>query len=407
VLMSPASTDQNQTRQGFVNEELDGLEASIKETRDTITKKQDELAAAFTSRQIADLTAQIAALEGKLTTLQANYAALLQNTQRGAINTMRLVDPAVPPTVPIGPSKMAYLLLAAATGLLISVMGAYVLDYLDDTMKSSSDVERYLGLDTLCSVPYLKALANSNSPLSISHPYATEAYGMLRTNLQFASVGQSLQSLVITSPAASDGKSTVAASIAIALAQTDQKVILVDGDLRRPRAHRLFGLPNNTGLTTAMLQPGCNVDDLLRQTDLPALRVLTSGPLPPNPAAMLSSTRMRAFLNIVKGHADIVVFDCPPAGIFADAAIVAAQSDATLLVVRVGRTRRRMAQRALASIKRVNAQVIGAVLNEIPVRTSDYYYYQDHYRESEVSDTKRNGAHRQAEQPKTVPRQET
>ena len=243
--LTPANAEGvDRSRQAFINQQLDELEASIKTTRDEISKKQSELATMFSARQIADAQAQIAALQSKLSALQTSYAALIQGSQRGAINTITVVEPATLPIQPIGPSKYMMVLVAAAIGFVLAAAGAYLLDYLDDTMKNPADVQAALGLATLGAVPKMNGPSGQGTLLPESPLPVIESYNVLRTNLQFATVGQHLRSLVITSSIPGEGKSLTAANLSIALAQSSQRVILVDGDLRRPRLHKLFHLGN-------------------------------------------------------------------------------------------------------------------------------------------------------------------
>jgi non-specific protein-tyrosine kinase len=364
-----------QQRQAFVKSQLDDLEAKITETKSEIEKKQTDLANMFSAQQIADAQTQIAGLQTKLNTLQANYAALLSNTQQGAINTISVIEPAALPTKPIGPNKPATILLAAAIGLILAAGAAYLLEYLDDTLKNPDDVQKELGLTTLGAVPVIENPGDEMVMLSGSQSAATEAYRVLRTNLQFAAVDRPLRTLLVGSPAPTEGKSLTVANLGAVLAQSGKRVVAVDSDLHRPRLHRLFKLRNNAGLTTALLEERPALDGLLQETAVPGLRVLTSGPLPPNPAELLGSARMKELLGELAAQADVVLLDSPPATALADAAILSTQADGVLLVLDSGRTRREIAKRSLEALKRVNARVIGALLNRMPTRGAGYYYY--------------------------------
>ncbi|MCX6032009.1 MAG: polysaccharide biosynthesis tyrosine autokinase [Chloroflexi bacterium] len=376
IRQTPASSaGETQQRQAFVKSQLDDLEVKIKETQAEITKKQDELGNMFSARQIADAQTQVAGLQTKLTTLQANYAALLSNTQQGSINTLSIIEPPALPTKPIGPNKLATILLAAAIGLVLAGGAAYLLEYLDDTLKNPDDVQKELGLTTLGAVPLIENRDGELAALSGGQSAAAESYRVLRTNLQFASVDRPLRTLLITSPAPTEGKSMTAANLAAALAQAGRRVVLVDTDLHRPRLHRIFKLRNNAGITSALLEEHPALDALLQETQVPNLRVLTSGPLPPNPAELLGSTRMKELLAELTALADIVVLDSPPTTALSDAAILSIHCDGVLLVLDSGKTRREVAKRALEALKRVNARVVGALLNRMPTRGAGYYYY--------------------------------
>jgi non-specific protein-tyrosine kinase len=397
IAISPSGQNgESQKRQAFISGQLNELEDKIKATQAEITKKQEELAGLFSARQIADAQTQIAALQNKLASMQTNYTALLSNTQQGAKNTISTLEQAALPTAPIGPNKSATILLAAAIGFILAAAAAYLLEYLDDTMKNPEDVQKALGLTTLGAVPMLK-LDDGNELIVVTQSQSpvSEAYRVLRTNLQFAAVGQSLDTLMVTSPGPGEGKSMTVANLAGALAQGGRRVILVDGDLHRPRQHRIFGLRNNTGLTTALIaNVAGNLDDILQDTGVTGLRVLTSGPLPPNAAELLGSTRMRELLADLHTRADVVVIDSPPVTALSDAAVLAMQTDGVLLVLDAGKTRRELAKRATEALNRVQARVVGVVLNRMPARGAGYYYYyryDDYYTTKDGSDRK-NGA---------------
>jgi polysaccharide biosynthesis transport protein len=391
IKLSPTgSTPADQPRQSFIDQQLNQLEANIKGTQDEISNKQAELAQMFSARQIADTQALITALENKLTAMQANYASLLQSTKRDATNTITIVEPPTLPSQPIGPNKKATILLAVAIGFILAAAGAYLVDYLDDTLKNPEDIQKTLGLATLGAVPRIGTDTDQNGLLLGGPPTVVEAYNVLRTNLQFAAVADRLGLLLITSPSPHEGKSLTAANLSIALAQASKRVILIDADLRRPHLHKLFGLSNSVGVTSALLQANLSFDSLLCQTVVPGLRVLTSGPLPPNPSQLLSAARMQELLAELEAEADIVILDSPPATAVADAAILSTYVDGVLLVVDAGSTRRDPARKACEALKQVNAPVIGVTLNRMP-RGGDYYYYYRYDNGPDASLSRRNG----------------
>lgn len=213
----------------------------------------------------------------------------------------------------------------------------------------------------------LVTLADPRSPVA-------EAYRSLRTNLEFSSLDKPLRTMIVTSAAPEEGKSTVLANLAVVMAQAGRQVILVDCDLRRPVLHELFGVSNHTGLTTALLDEAA-AELPLRETSVPGLRLLPSGPLPPNPAELLDSRRMAELIQTLREQADIVLFDAPPVIAVADAAILASKVDGVLLVINAGVTKREHAQRAKAALERVNARLVGTVLNNVELDMSLYGYY--------------------------------
>lgn len=203
-----------------------------------------------------------------------------------------------------------------------------------------------------------------------------EAYRSLRTNLEFSSLDEPLRTMVVTSPAPEAGKSTTLANLAVALAQAGRKVILVDCDLRRPSLHDIFGASNTAGLTSVILDDTTSTPPL-RETGVAGLRLLTSGPLPPNPAELLGSRRMAGLIQTLREQADMVLFDAPPVIAVTDAVILASQVDGVLLVLNAGVTRREHAQRARAALDKVNARLVGTVLNNVKLDISLYGYYSN------------------------------
>jgi non-specific protein-tyrosine kinase len=212
----------------------------------------------------------------------------------------------------------------------------------------------------------LIALRDPRSP-------AAEAYRTLRTNIQFSSLDRPLHTLLATSTAPDEGKSTTLANLAVTIAQAEQRVILVDCDLRRPSLHTLFGLSNDVGLTTMILAHD-DAPPPLQETGVPGLSLLASGPLPPRPADILGSRRMEAVIQRLRGMADMVLFDTPPVIAVTDAAVLATRVDGVLLVIEAGRTRRDRARRAREILEKVKANIIGVVLNGARF-DGEYGYY--------------------------------
>ncbi|NPV81507.1 MAG: CpsD/CapB family tyrosine-protein kinase [Firmicutes bacterium] len=205
----------------------------------------------------------------------------------------------------------------------------------------------------------------------------TEAFRTLRTNLQFASLDKPLKSLLLTSTGPGEGKSTVAANLSIAFAQSGKQVILVDADLRRPRLHSLFSLKNDVGLTNMLL--GGNGVDALQDSRIRGLRILTSGPLPPNPAELLGSGAMNSVIQALSQEADIVVYDTPPVIAVTDAAVLAPRVDGVLLVLKLGATSREAAVRAKTLLENSRGRILGIVINDVKNEASYGYYYYYYY----------------------------
>lgn len=210
---------------------------------------------------------------------------------------------------------------------------------------------------------------NPRSPIA-------EAYRQLRTNIQFSSLDNPIKSLLVTSTSPEEGKSTTLANLAITIAQTGSKVILVDCDLRRPTIHGVFGLNNSAGLTSVILD-STGKQMPFQESGVPNLSILTSGPLPPNPSELLGSRRMGEVIEQLKTEADYVLFDSPPILAVTDAAVLATRIDGVLLVVNAGKTKRDLALKAKALLTKVNANLLGVVLNNVKFDASLHHYYAE------------------------------
>lgn len=214
----------------------------------------------------------------------------------------------------------------------------------------------------------LITITDPRSPVS-------EAYRRLRTNLEFASLDRPLRTLLITSAGPDEGKSITLANLAVSIAQSGRRVILVDSDLRHPRLHEVFGLDNQAGLTTIIGQESGDIP--LQESGVNGLRVLAAGPLPDVPADLIASPGMETLIAALREQADIVLFDAAPVVTVTDAAVLASKVDGVLLMINAGRTRREYAQRAKALLERVHARLVGAVLTNVPPDAALDEYYRE------------------------------
>ncbi|MGC9358829.1 MAG: CpsD/CapB family tyrosine-protein kinase [Anaerolineae bacterium] len=217
--------------------------------------------------------------------------------------------------------------------------------------------------------PDLVTLTDPQSP-------AAEAYRTLRMNLQFAALDSDLRTLLVTSPGPGEGKTTTLANLAVTMAQIDQRIIVADCDLRKPYLHRLFDVSNELGLTTMLLEDDALANPPLQETAVTGLSVLPSGPLPPRPADLLGSKRMLKVIDELCKEADVVLFDAPPVMAVTDAAVLATRLDGVLLVVSAGETKREHASDALERLRKINANIVGAVLNNAAIEPSLAGYYR-------------------------------
>lgn len=213
----------------------------------------------------------------------------------------------------------------------------------------------------------LITLEQSKSPIS-------EAYRTLRTNVQFTSVDSKTKKIMITSSGPREGKSTTVANLAVSIAQAGKSVLVIDADLRNPTQHKLFQLGNFEGLSNFLVQHE-EGQNYLKETTVPGVKVLTGGPIPPNPAELVGSQRMKRLIEDVSEQFDVVLIDTPPIIAVTDAAIIAQEVDGVILVLASGEVNKEYAQRAKEQLDKVGAKILGAVINKADMKTSEYYYY--------------------------------
>ena len=216
----------------------------------------------------------------------------------------------------------------------------------------------------------LRSLIVHNNPKSP----AAEAYRVLRTNIQFASVDKPIKVIAVTSAGPEEGKTTTVTNLAISFAQSGNKVLLIDADLRRPRVHKSFDLPNDTGVTTVLAQHA-DFRTCITECKIDNLYILTSGLIPPNPSELLSSNAMKSLIMQLREDFDMILLDSPPVGIVTDAAILSTIADGTILVVSSGKIEIEAAQRAKELLQKVDANILGVVLNNVKKNRKNSYYY--------------------------------
>lgn len=401
-------TSRQQTR---IREALDDLEAEINSREQGIdeTRQQlallgprDETSSEYVRQEQSRLESSLRRDETRLVVLLDSAESFRRAlTQRA--DYLSVYTPAQLPRAAVGVSVPQRTLLGAATGLMIGLGIAFLLEYLDDTIRTPEDVKRTLPVGVLGALPRLQRFDVESEALVVVEDAlqpVSEAFRSLRTSIQFAGVDGPLRTLLVTSPLPTDGKTFTAANLAAVIAQGGQRVILVDADLRRPMQHRLFGFPRDPGLTSEMLSSPVSADDVkpgggrqgsraagerwsvLRKTDVDGLHVLTSGERAHNPAELLASQRFEVLVSWLKSEADVVVFDSPPVLAVTDASLLAASVDGTILVLDAGETRRAAAVRAVERLTDVGANVLGVVINRLTPSTDgsySYYYYHSGY----------------------------
>lgn len=356
------------------------------------------------------------------------YSVVLERSKEGdlarmlQVNNIRVAEDPTLPTSPVHPRVPINILLGLVAGLALGVGAAFARDLLDRSVKTQADVESTLGITFLGLIPAISADASRKSkyygygrkrrqkrgeeagPLNpdlivhqapLSGP--AEAARAVRTNLRFMAADQAFQVLLVTSASPSEGKTTVATNISIAMAQAGQRVLLLDADLRKPRIHRIFKKPSDTGLTIALFDHSVLNDEAML-TDVDNLYVLPAGPIPPNPAELLQSERFATLLVQLRARYDRIVIDSPPVGPVTDAAILTTQVDGTMLVVRAFKTPFDVVADAKRTLRAVGGRLVGAVLNAVDLDRSEYkgYYQYAYY--------KRGGYYRSSDKEDVAPR---
>ncbi len=294
-------------------------------------------------------------------------------------SSIRVVDAAERPRNPVSPQRRTDLLLALIGGTLFGCGLAFFLEYADSRLKSPQEVEAYLGLGHLGMLPVLPGNGEQYPLLSNGVPANfAEAFRTLRTNVLFSTAKGGTRYLVVTSTGPREGKSMVSSNLAIALAQTGQRTLLIDADMRRPKVHDLFAFSQEPGLSNVIVgdtEPG----EAIRQSPVPGLSVLVAGRIPPNPTELLGSPRFRELSASLGPLFDWVVIDTPPVMAVADATLVSHDATGVIFVVGAEMTSRHAARRALDQLRRANAPFLGAVLNKVDL-VRDAYYYAHYYR---------------------------
>jgi capsular exopolysaccharide synthesis family protein len=338
-----------------VQESIDGLQAQLDSLGDDDPRRPG-------------LSSQLANFSTTLDQLRVDAAL---RTGGAAV-----IKSAETPSSPVEPTPARTVTLAAVVGLLLGLGAAFLIDYLDDKVRSEDDLEALTDRPVLSVVPVDPP--PDNRPISISEPThtAVEAYRGLRTNLQFLGLDRSIRVVQLTSSMAGEGKTTTSTNLAVVLAQAGHRVALVDADLRRPRVHEVFDIPQTPGFTDLLL--GMDAKQVVNHVDIDGgnrLSVYTSGTIPSNPSEMLSGRRVRQLLNEMGGHYDYVVVDSAPVLPVSDSVALAGSVDGLLVVAHAGRVTQPNVVETLERLERIGAPILGLVLNQATQKSKGYYAY--------------------------------
>ena len=316
--------------------------------------------------------------ESRRTEYQRELENLVVSTQLARTSGAMLIDAATPPGTPYEPNTLRTVTLALVVGLLLGLGAAFLVDYLDTSLKDEDDLIRASGYPNLAVIPELKGWKEGTAHVvTREEPFSAsaEAYRHLRTAVRFMALDRQLQIVQVTSPRPGDGKTTTASNLAVAAARSGQRVVLIDCDLRKPQIHNFFSLPNEAGFTSV----------LLGETTLPKvaqqvsgegnLLVVTSGPLPPDPSELLAGESVQRTLGSLGDSVDLVVLDSPPVLPVSDPLVLASFADGVILVASAESTDTRQVTRAVDRLLQVDAPLLGTVLNGFDPKDADKYTY--------------------------------
>jgi capsular exopolysaccharide synthesis family protein len=388
---------------------LTNLETNYRQT----LGREQALRAAFEKQRGETLTQNEAAInyriiQQEIVTNKTLLDNLLQRSKENDVimaskpNNISIVDYAITPDGPIGPNRTRTVFIALFLALGLGVGFALLLEYLDDTVHSSEEVERLLHLPALAVIP---AATGNGSRRLLAGPGAlqkrnghpadnpellmnvdgrsplAEAYRHLRTSVLLSTAGRAPRSLLVTSSLPGEGKTTTAVNTAVSLAQTGASVVIIDADMRRPRLRSIFGLTERAGLSSILSNELSEVEvgALISKGPVSGLHVLTAGPIPPNPAELLGSDQMRRLMATLQSKFNHVVVDSPPVSSFTDGVLISSMVDGVLLVVHGGKSSRHVVKRSRQLLHDVGAKIFGVVLNNVQIQSHDYYYYNRYY----------------------------
>ena len=377
-----AASEEIQSKVTDIQAQIDNLSSTTADLAPCIDPRttpeacsQRSAAEATVNQRRTTLISQLGLFQQRLDQLQVESAVASGGAQ--------LVTPASTPIAPFEPTPARNAVLAVVLGLLLGVGLAFLREYLDDSIKGKEDLERAVpGLGVLGLIPLVSDWKSKEQSrvVSLKDPTssAAEAYRILRTSIQFLGIDRQVRVVQVTSASAQEGKTTTLANLAVAFANSGLRTVAVCCDLRRPRLHAFFDMDNAVGFTSVLLGNVALSKALQPVPGLDRLLILASGPLPPNPAELLASSRTADMFQSLAGQADIVLIDSPPVLPVTDSIVLSQRVDATVLVSSAGTTTRKAVHRAAEMLQQVNAPLVGAVLNGVS-EDSGYGGYSSHY----------------------------
>ncbi|MBW2592922.1 MAG: polysaccharide biosynthesis tyrosine autokinase [Deltaproteobacteria bacterium] len=330
---------------------------------------------------------QYGILKREIETNQSLYSSLIQRIKEQSVTeqvqniNVWVVEKAQTPKFPSKPNKKRNILLGIIMGLFGGVGLAFFLEYLDNTVKTPDDIEERYNIPVLTTISKLKNKDKTLYKMVLDEPSSAlaESFKSLRTSIMLSSSDSPPQTILVTSMAPKDGKTTIASNLAIAIAASESSVLLIDCDLRRPMLHEIFGLKNTRGLSTFIT--GASDMNIIQDLPVKNLSVITSGPIPPNPSELLISKRLKELIHALKDKFDFVIIDTPPVMSVSDTLIVSKIVDASLIVTRFGKTTYEMMNHGLKSMADIESKIIGTVINAVDEKKSGYHYYYHYNKE--------------------------
>ncbi len=388
IRQSPASQTQGE-QQRFVEEQLNSLKAKIEQVQKDIDEQKAKLSTLTSASEIQSVQDDLASLEGVLSRYRAEHAAYLQSYAGESINQITVVEPAIVPQSPIAGKKPLILGVAAVAGIGLALGGVFLIEYLDETLQwDDSQEQKLLDWPVLGALGHISSERGKMIDLAVERSPEGEALRALRTAILLQRSHQAFQTLLVTSPGSQEGKSFTTASLGVAMAAAGLRVILVDGDMRKPTLHERFDRPNVYGLAD-LLEPSASEADVeslkgLQDTGVDRLWLLSAGNLPLDPTMLLMSPHYPRLVASLCGRADTVIFDGPPVLLAADMSILAANLDAIIVVVAQGMTVRNQLHKVRAMLEgSEETRVLGIVFNQVRLRGQSYsYYYAKPHRSS-------------------------
>jgi len=371
-----------------INAQVNSIKAALKAQYQTALNQERSLGGQVNGLKsdmlsLNDRSIQYNILQREVDTNRTLYDGLLQRykeigvTGGIGVNNISIVDRADPPDTPSQPKPLTNLALAAVAGLVLGAIVAFVMEALDQSIRTPQDVEEKLGLPLLGAVPLLGKEEAPKTALADLKSAFSEAYYSIRTSLQFTTNEGVPGALFVTSCQPSEGKSTTAQALAQNFARIGARVLLVDADLRNPSIHRAFPVDNGVGLSS-FLAGACSIKEAAQPSGVPNLSITPCGPLPPSPAELLAGDKLRKFLAAARAEFDVIIVDGPPIMGLADAPILASATEGTVLIIEAGRTRRGAARAAVRRLQAANGRVLGIVLTKFNAKRATYGYGYDY-----------------------------